>query len=213
MLAKTAKIYKNVKIGRKAEIDEYVIIGKPPRGKKIGELPTRIGDNAVIRSHSIIYAGVRIGDNLETGHSVMIRENCTIGHDVRVGTQSIIENNNRIGNHVRIHSRAFIPQNCTIEDEVWIGPNAVLTNDPHPPCAKCMRGPELKRGSKIGANSTLLPFVVIGERALVGAGAVVVEDVPPESVVAGVPARVLKKIGDLKCQFEIVEKPYEEAIK
>lgn len=209
MLAKNIRIYKNVKIGKNADIDEYVIIGKPPRGKKLGELPTIIGNNAVIRSYSIIYAGVKIGDNLETGHWVMVRENCIIGDDVRIGTQSIIENNNRIGNNVKIHSRVFIPQYSIIEDDVWIGPNAVLTNDPHPPCAQCMRGPTLKRGAKIGANATLLPFVVIGERALVGASAVVVDDVPPESVVAGFPAKVIKKIGDLKCRFGIVEKPYE----
>jgi acetyltransferase-like isoleucine patch superfamily enzyme len=206
---KNVRIYKNVRIGKNANIDEYVIIGNPPRGKKHGEMGTIIGNNAVIRSHTVIYAGVRIGDNLETGHGAMIRENCTIGDNVSIGTHTIIENNNTIGDNVRVHSGVFIPQYTTIENDVWIGPNVVFTNDPHPPCAKCVRGPTLKRGSKIGAHATILPFVVVGEEALVGAGALVVDDVPPASVVAGFPAKVIKKIGELKCRFGIVEKPYD----
>jgi len=209
MSVKNIKIHKNVLIGKNADIGEYVIIGEAPRGKNAGGLWTIIGNNAVIRSHSVIYSGVRIGDNLETGHGVMIRENCTIGDNVSIGTRSIIENNNTIGNNVRIHSAVFVPQYTTVEDDVWIGPNVVLTNDPHPPCAKCVRGPTLKRGAKIGAHATILPFVVVGEEALVGAGALVVDDVPPASVVAGFPAKVIKKIQNLKCRSGIVKRPYD----
>lgn len=203
------KIYRNTKMGKNPMIDDYVIIGKPPRNNKNGELATVIGRDAKIRSHTVIYSGVKIGDNLETGHGVLIRENSVIGDNVSIGTHSIVENNNLIGNNVRIHSQVFIPQNTVIEDDVWIGPNVVLTNDPHPPCAKCMRGPTIKKGAIIGANVTILPFVVIGEYALVGAGSLVVDDVPPKFVVTGFPAKVLKKIEDLKCRFGKVEKPYD----
>lgn len=208
MPLKNVRIFTNVKIGQGSTIDEYVVIGRPPRGRKPGELQTVIGDNAIIRSHSVIYAGTKIGNCLETGHGVLIRENNVIGNNVRIGTHSIIENDNTIGDKVRIHSAVFVPQRTIIEDEVWIGPNVILLNDPHPPCAKCMRGPTLKKGAKIGAHATIMPFVVIGEKSLVGAGALVTRDVSPRAVVTGSPAKIIKTIDDLECPFGIVEKPY-----
>jgi len=209
MASRKTGIPKNVRVGKNALIGEFVILGSPPRGCKQGERQTIIGDNAVIRSHTVIYSNVRIGNGLETGHGVVIRENCVIGDNVRIGTHSIIENDNILGNNVRIHSNVFIPQLTTIEDDAWIGPNVVFTNDPHPPCAKCMKGPTIKKGARIGAHATLLPSVVVGEYSLVGAGALVIGNVPPKSVVAGFPAKVIKKITDLKCRTGQVEKPYE----
>jgi len=207
---KTYKINPNTKIGKNLRIGDYTIIGEPPRGRKLGELETIIGQKAIIRSHSVIYAGTRIGDDFETGHGVLIREGNMIGNKVLVGSHTIIENDNYLGNNVRIQSHTYIPRFTTIEDDVWIGPNVVITNDPHPPCGKCVKGPTLKRKAKIGANATILPFLTIGENSLVGAGAVVVANVPPNTIVVGCPARVIKSIKDLKCQFGIVKKPYLE---
>lgn len=205
---KIYRIHSNTKIGENSKIGDYTIIGEPPRGRKIGQLETIIGRNAIIRSHTVIYAGTRIGDDFETGHGVLIREGNVIGSKVLVGSYTILEGDSYLGNGVRIQSHAFIPGSTTIEDGVWIGPNVVITNDPHPPCGKCIRGPTLKRKAKIGANATILPLLTIGENALVGAGAVVVKDVPPNTVVVGCPARVIKNIKDVKCLFGIVKKPY-----
>ncbi len=207
---KTYKINPHAEIGENPRIGDYTIIGEPPQGRKLGELETIIGKNAIIRSHSVIYAGTRIGDDFQTGHGVLIREGNLIGNKVLVGSHTVIENDSHLGNNVRIQSHTFIPRYTTIEDDVWIGPNVVLTNDPHPPCGKCIKGPTLKRKAKIGANVTILPFLTIGENSLVGAGAVVVDDVPPNTIVVGCPARVIKSIKDLKCQFGIVKKPYLE---
>lgn len=204
------KIYPNVQLGKDVVIDDYVIIGVPPRGKKPGELVTIIGDNSHMRSHSIIYAGTEIGSGLETGHGIMIREGNKIGNDCSIGTNSVLENDNNIGNNVRIHSNVFIPQYTVIEDNAWIGPNVVLTNDPHPPCAKCMKGPTVKKYARIGAHSTILPKLTIGENSLVGAGSLVIRDVPPNSVVVGHPAKVIKKITEIECKEGIIEKPYQE---
>ncbi|MDY6875226.1 MAG: DapH/DapD/GlmU-related protein [Chloroflexota bacterium] len=194
-------IHPNVQIGPGAQIGDHVIIGLPPRGKKPGELPTVIGANAVIRSHTVIYAGNTIGDNFQTGHAAMIRESNEIGNNVSIGTQSVIEHHVRLGNSVRIHSQAFVPEFSLVEDRAWIGPNVVFTNARYPRSPRVkdeLVGPIIKSNAKIGANSTLLPGVTIGTGALVGAGSVVVQDVPPGAVVVGNPARVIKHIEDIK---------------
>ena len=208
----TYKIYPNVTLGKNIEIGDYVIIGVPPRGKKSGELETVIGDNAVIRSHTVIYAGNLIGDNFQTGHAAMIREENEIGNNVSIGTHSVVEHHVKIGNKVRIHSQAFIPEYSILEDEAWIGPNVVFTNVYHPLCPKakeCMKGPTIKKKAKICANATLLPDIVVGVNALVGAGSVVVDDVPDGVVVVGVPAKVIKSIRELICPYKLIDIPYE----
>lgn len=194
------KIKQGVRIGPHHTIGEYVLIGIPPRGKSEGELETLIGDNAVIRSHSVIYSGNKIGDNFETGHGIMIRESNIIGNNVRIGSGTNIEYKVTIGNNVNIHSQVFIPEFSIIEDDCFIGPNVVLTNARYPQspgAKKSLKGPVIKKNAKIGANSTILPGVVIGENALVGAGSTVTKDVPSNEVVAGNPARTIKNISEL----------------
>jgi acetyltransferase-like isoleucine patch superfamily enzyme len=193
-------IYKGVELGDGSAVEDYCIVGTPPRGKKDGELPTLIGAGAVIRSHSVIYAGNIIGRNFQTGNKVNIRESNRIGDNVSIGTLSVVEHHVEIADNVRIHTQVFIPEFSVLEEGCWIGPNVVFTNAKYPlsPGVKDqLVGPVVKKGAKIGANSTLLPGVVIGENALVGAGAVVVDDVPPGAVVAGNPARVIRQISDL----------------
>jgi acetyltransferase-like isoleucine patch superfamily enzyme len=193
-------IHPNVHLGADSQIDAYVIIGVPPSGRAPGEIETELGDGARIRSHTVIYAGNRIGTNFQTGHSVMIRESNQIGDDVSIGTHSVIEHHVTIGNHVRIHSNAFVPEFSVLEDDCWIGPNVVVTNALYPrsPEAKSnLTGAHVMSGAKVGANSTLLPGITIGRNALVGAGSVVVRDVPDGKVVAGNPARIIKDIADI----------------
>jgi acetyltransferase-like isoleucine patch superfamily enzyme len=194
------KIYPNVQIGKNAVIEEYVIVGVPPRGKKPGELPTTIGDNAIIRSHSVIYAGNTIGNNFQTGHHVLVREENEIGNDVSIGSSTVIEHHVKMGNKVRIHSQAFVPEMTILEEGAWIGPNAVITNAAYPlsPNVKNeLKGAIVKKNAKIGANATLLPGITIGENALVGAGAVVTKDVPANKVVAGNPAKIINDVSKL----------------
>lgn len=196
----TSKIYENVTLGDPVVVEDYCIIGAPPRGAKGGEIATTIGGDSVIRSHTVIYAGNVIGRNFQTGNKVNIRESNHIGHNVSVGTLSVIEHHVTIADNVRIHTQAFIPEFSILEEGCWIGPNVVLTNAKYPlsPGVKgSLAGPVVRKGAKIGANATLLPGVVVGENALVGAGAVVVRDVPPGAVVAGNPARVIRQVSEL----------------
>ena len=151
----THKIFPGVTLGDGSIVEDYAIIGSPPRGKKAGELQTTIGKGAIIRSHTVIYAGNRIGDNFQTGNKVNIRESNEIGDNVSIGTLSVIEHHVRIGNGVRMHSQVFVPEFTVIEDDAWLGPNVVITNAKYPlsPGVKeTLAGPLIKKGAKIGAN-------------------------------------------------------------
>jgi len=206
-------LYSGVQLGEGTTVGAFCEIGVPPRGYDDGALETHIGRLAVIRSHTVIYAGNEIGDGFQTGHGVLIRESNSIGHQVSIGSHTVVEHHVRIAGSVRIHSQAFIPEFSILEEECWIGPNVVFTNAIHPRCPRvkdCLRGPIIRRGAKIGANATLLPGVEVGEMALVAAGAVVTRDVPPGAVVAGSPARVVKQVAELTCPYGLLEGPYGE---
>lgn len=196
----TFRILDNVHLGAGTLVEDFCIVGTPPRGVRAGELPTTIGDGSVIRSHTVIYAGNVIGRNFQTGNKVNIRETNQIGNNVSIGTLSVVEHHVTIGDNVRIHTQAFIPEYSVLEDGCWIGPNVVLTNAKYPlsPGVKDqLAGVVIRKGAKIGANATILPGVVVGENALVGAGSVVVRDVPPGAVVVGNPAKVIRDISEL----------------
>ena len=196
----TYKLYNNVLLGAGTVVEDFSIIGAPPRGKRDGELPTTIGDDSVIRSHTVIYAGNVIGAHFQTGNKVNIRESNRIGNNVSIGTLSVIEHHVEIADNVRIHTQVFIPEYSVLEEGCWIGPNVVFTNAKYPvsPGVKdSLVGPIIRKGAIIGANVTLLPGVTIGERALIGAGSVVVRDVPAGAVVVGNPARVTRQISEL----------------
>ena len=215
MRSKTAVIYENVHIGKSPEIEDYVVLGKPPRGKKEGELKLVLGDYAVLRTHTVVYAGNTIGNNFQTGDFARIREYNEIGDSVVVGAGSVVETHCILEDNVRIHSNCFIPEHTRIEEDAWIGPAVVMVNTLHPPCPAsnerrfpCVCSPLIKRRAKIGAGCILLPGITIGEGALIGAGSVVNGDIPRNSVAYGNPARVRKTVDDLVCKPGLFEKVY-----
>lgn len=130
---------------------------------------------------------------------------CEIGDEVKIGTFVEIQKGARIGNRCKISSHTFICEGVELEDEVFVGHNVTFINDLYPRATNGNGGlkgddewscvpTRVKRGASIGSGATLLCGVTVGERALVGAGSVVTKDVPAFTVVAGNPARVIKKL-------------------
>lgn len=199
-----------VQLGADCLVDPAAILGYPP-GRPGTFADLRVGDGARIRAGSVIYAGSVIGGDFESGHNVVVREENTIGTSCCIWNNTTIDYGCVIGDRVKIHCNVYVAQFTVLEDDVFLAPGVTIANDPHPICTKCMQGPTIKRGARIGVNVTLLPHVVIGENALVGAGSVVTADVPAGMVAVGSPARLTGSVDSLECPFGIVV-PYREGL-
>ncbi len=152
----------------------------------------------------LITADVKLGEGVRIFGFVNLY-GCEIGDHVKIGTFVEIQRGAKIGHRCKISSHTFICEGVTIEDEVFIGHGVTFTNDRYPRATNqagvsatsadwTCEDTRVKRGASIGSGSTILCGITIGERAIVGAGSVVTKDVPPDSVVAGNPARMLKTI-------------------
>jgi UDP-2-acetamido-3-amino-2,3-dideoxy-glucuronate N-acetyltransferase len=152
----------------------------------------------------------RIAPDVKVGKDVRIYAfvnlyGCSIGDESRIGTFVEIQKNVRIGQRCKIQSHTFICEGVTIDDEVFVGHNVNFINDKYPRATGENGGLQTEadwtvlathvgRGASIGTGAIILGGITIGEGAIIGAGAVVTRDVPPRSVVAGNPARVLRSL-------------------
>jgi UDP-2-acetamido-3-amino-2,3-dideoxy-glucuronate N-acetyltransferase len=149
-------------------------------------------------------------NNVKLGKDVKIFDfvnlyGCTIGDNTKVGTFVEIQKNAFIGRNCKISSHTFICEGVHIEDNVFVGHNVTFINDRIPRATNEDGGMQdesdwkveetfVKKGASIGSSATIMCGVTIGERSIVGAGAVVTEDVPPNAVVAGVPAKIIRSV-------------------
>ncbi len=131
----------------------------------------------------------RLGNNVKVWHFSYIGDDVEIGDNVKIGSLVHIDYNVKIGENTKIEGMAYLPPLSRIGKNCFIGPNAALTNDPYPMCDK-MIGVTIEDGAIIGARAVIKAGVTIGKNSVVAMGSVVTKDVPPDSVVVGVPAKV-----------------------
>jgi UDP-2-acetamido-3-amino-2,3-dideoxy-glucuronate N-acetyltransferase len=147
---------------------------------------------------------VKLGQNVAI-HAFVNLYGCSIGDDSRVGAFVEIQKNACIGRNVKVSSHTFICEGVTIEDDVFVGHNVSFINDKYPRATTESGAPQtesdwsviktvVKRGASIGTSSTILCGITIGENAVIGAGSVVTHDVPANAIVAGNPARMMRKV-------------------
>ena len=188
-------VHENVILGERTKVGAYCELGLPtPLGDGT---PLLIGDDSLIRSHSVFYESSLFGPGLTTGHRVTVREKTIVGSGFQLGTSSEIQGDCSIGDYVRFQSNVFVGKKTTIGNFVWILPYVVLTNDPTPP-SNVVIGCTIEDYASIAAAAVVLPGVTVGHHSLVAAQACVTKNVPPNMVVAGVPARVIGKASDIK---------------
>jgi acetyltransferase-like isoleucine patch superfamily enzyme len=158
-----------------------------------------VGDGATVCAGAVLYAGASIDAGVIIGDQAHVRERVEIGPGSVVGRGSSVEFGSKIGERVLIQSDVYVTAGVVVEDEVFIGPRVVTTNDDtmgRHPAGERLSGALLRRACRIGAAAVLVPGVEIGEEAFVAAGAVVTRDVGHREVVMGVPARVVRRVGD-----------------
>ncbi|RMT69452.1 hypothetical protein ALP29_04099 [Pseudomonas syringae pv. avii] len=136
-----------------------------------------------------------IGSSTRVWQFCVVLKGAVIGDGCNLCAHTLIEGDVIVGNNVTLKSGVFLWDGTVIEDDVFIGPNATFTNDVSPRSKQYperFEGITVKQGASIGANATILPGVVIGRYAMVGAGAVVTKDVPEYAVVVGNPAKIIR---------------------
>jgi acetyltransferase-like isoleucine patch superfamily enzyme len=203
-LAPSAIVYPGTVLGEGCRVLDGAVVGKQPTlsprstTKREDLPPTELGPGTVVSTGAIVFAGTRVGARVIVGDQACVRERVLVGDDVVIGRGSLIENDTTVGASTTIQAMAYITAYSTLEDNVFIAPCVQTTNDNFMGRTEkrheLIKGPTIRRGARVGGGAVLCPGVEIGAEAFVGAGAVVVRDVPPRVVVVGNPARVLRDV-------------------
>jgi acetyltransferase-like isoleucine patch superfamily enzyme len=203
-IAPTAIVHDGTVIGEGCKILDGAVVGKQPTlsprstAKREELPPLELGAGTIVSTGAIVFAGARLGARVVIGDQACVRERCDIGEDVVIGRGALVENDTTIGANTKVQAMAYITAYSMLEDDVFIAPCVITTNDNFMGRTEqrhaLRKGPTIRRGARIGGGAVLCPGVEIGEEAFVGAGAVVVEDVPPGVVVVGNPARILRDV-------------------
>ena len=203
-VAETAVIYPGTVIGEGCKILDYAVLGKQPSlsprstAKREPLPPLELGPGTIVSTGAVVFAGTRIGARVIVGDQACVRERCVVEDDVVIGRGSLVENDTTIGALTKIQAHAYITAYSTLEENVFIAPCVATTNDNFMGRTErrheLVKGPTIRRGARVGGAAVLLPGVEIGEEAFVGAGAVVLHDVPPRAVVVGSPARQIREV-------------------
>ena len=203
-IAQTAVVYPGTVLGEGCRILDYAVIGKQPSLSPRStaaqeELPAlELGAGTVVSTGAVVFAGTIVGARVIVGDQACVRERCTIGDDVVIGRGSLVENDTFVGDRTKIQADAYVSAYCTLEEDVFIAPCVVTTNDNFMGRTErrheLRRGPTIRRGARVGGGAVLLPGIEVGAEAFVGAGAVVLRDVPARALVVGNPARQIREV-------------------
>jgi acetyltransferase-like isoleucine patch superfamily enzyme len=195
-------IYPFTRISNNVEILDNAVIGKQPSvistlTRETGESlpPCEIGEDSIIGTSAIIYAGTIIGKHCFVSDLASIREKCVVKDHVIIGKAVTVEYEVTIGEYSKIMTQCEITGNMVIEDHVFFGAAVVSVNDKYMGrTGNQFDGPRVKSGARVGANATILAGVTIGKEAVIGAGAVVTKDIADFKVAMGIPARVVNEV-------------------
>jgi acetyltransferase-like isoleucine patch superfamily enzyme/dTDP-4-dehydrorhamnose 3,5-epimerase-like enzyme len=197
-------------IARSAGSSQLTYGSISPKARALGRDPD-MSKTSYFRHESAIVEGETIGENTNIGAFAHVLRGARIGRDGNICDHVFIENDVIVGDRVTIKPGVQLWDGVTIEDDVFIGPNATFTNDGFPR-SKYHSGKlgriVVKKGASIGANATILPGLTIGQNAMVGAGAVISADVPPNTVLAGNPAQIIGYVGTSEAE-SVLETPRE----
>jgi acetyltransferase-like isoleucine patch superfamily enzyme len=203
-VAETAIVYPGTVIGEGCQILDYAVVGKQPTlssrstAKREQLRPLELGAGTIVSTGAVVFAGTTIGERVVVGDQACVRERCAIGDHVVIGRGSLVENDTSVGALTKIQAHAYITAYSLLEENVFIAPCVITTNDNFMGRTEkrheLVRGPTIRRGARVGGGAVLLPGIEVGEEAFVGAGAIVLRDVPARAVVVGSPARHIRDV-------------------
>jgi UDP-2-acetamido-3-amino-2,3-dideoxy-glucuronate N-acetyltransferase len=198
-------IHTGTRIGRNCAIGDLAVVGRPPTlaatstaPRGAGE-PTLLDDGARVLAGAVVAAGAQLSAGSIVGDQAQVRERATVGTQSVIGRGSAVDNDVEVGARVKVQTNCYLTAYSLVENDVFVGPGVVLTNDDtmaRHPKGEGLVGPTLRRACRIGGGAVIRAGIEIGEEAFVGAGAVVIADVEPRSVVIGVPARKVREVED-----------------
>jgi acetyltransferase-like isoleucine patch superfamily enzyme len=202
-----AVLHPGTVLGARCLIEDGAVLGKRPRLRPgssargdTGDLV--VSDDVTICAGAVVYAGARIGAGTIIGDQSHVRERAAIGSRAVIGRGTTVDFDSTVGDRVSIQTLVYLTALSIVEDDVFIGPGVTTTNDDtmgrhgRAGSGSGLAGPVLRRACRIGGGAVLTPGVEIGAEAFVAAGAVVTGDVEPRAVVMGVPARIVRRVGD-----------------
>jgi acetyltransferase-like isoleucine patch superfamily enzyme len=206
-----ATLYPGVVLGRDCVVLDGAVLGRMPIPNVTTTRPVRtafgevvVGNGSIVGANTVLYTDTRFGSNVLVGDLTSVREGCEVGEGAILGRGVMALYDCSVGAFSRVQDQVHLVGDMVVEEHVFIGMGTVTTNDNdvylarfgHRGTDEPQHGPTIRRFAMIGAGSTILPNLEIGEGAFVAAGAVVTKDVPPWTVYAGVPAREVRAVPD-----------------